>query len=201
ITKDGHIVTNHHVIQNANEIVIESIKDGVVRNFKCEVIKSDATSDLSILKIIDREFIGINDIPFNFKNNISDVGTKVYSFGYPMALSIMGKEMKVTDGIISSKSGFNGNITTYQITAPIQPGNSGGPLFDDNGNLIGITSSGINKSFTDNVGYAIKSIYIQNLIDVLPQKIILPNNSGLQSLSLVEQIKKITPYVVMVKVR
>ena len=52
----------------------------------------------------------------------------------------MGKEIKVTEGIISSKSGYNGDITTYQITAPIQAGNSGGPLFDDKGNFIGINS-------------------------------------------------------------
>ena len=54
-----------------------------------------------------------------------------------MALSAMGKEIKVTDGIINSKSGFQGDITTYQISAPIQGGNSGGPLFDDKGNFIG----------------------------------------------------------------
>ena len=52
-----------------------------------------------------------------------------------MALSVMGKEIKITDGIISSKSGYDGDITTYQISAPIQGGNSGGPLFDDNGNF------------------------------------------------------------------
>ncbi len=56
----------------------------------------------------------------------SNVGTKVCTYGYPMALSLMGKEIKVNDGIISSKSGFDADITTYQITAPIQGGNSGG---------------------------------------------------------------------------
>jgi serine protease Do len=118
-----------------------------------------------------------------------------------MALSVMGKEIKITDGIISSKSGYDGNITTYQITAPIQGGNSGGPLFDDKGNFIGINSSGLKKDFADNVGYTIKSSYVLNLIDVLPKSIDLPSSTKLQSLPLTEQIKEISKYVVLVKVK
>ena len=146
-------------------------------------------------------FDGLDDLPYNFKSRSSDVGTKVYAFGYPMALSIMGKEIKVTDGIISSKTGFDGNITTYQITAPIQGGNSGGPLFDDKGNFIGINSSGLRADVADNVGYTIKSSYVMNLIDVLPKSIELPSNTKLQSLPLTEQIKEISKYVVLVKVK
>ena len=111
----------------------------------------------------------------------------------------MGKEIKVTDGIISSKTGFDGNITTYQISAAIQGGNSGGPLFDDKGNLVGINSSGIKK--TDNVGYSIKTNYVLNLIDVLPKAIDLPSNTKLHSLPLTEQITEISKYVVLVKVK
>jgi S1-C subfamily serine protease len=146
-------------------------------------------------------FDGIKELPYNFKTSISDVGTKVYAFGYPMALSIMGKEIKVTDGIISSKTGFDGNITTYQITAPIQGGNSGGPLFDEKGNLIGINSSAIRKNIADNVAYSIKTSYIINLVDVLPKPIELPSNTKLSSLPLTEQIKEISKYVVLIKVK
>jgi S1-C subfamily serine protease len=118
-----------------------------------------------------------------------------------MALTLMGKEIKVTDGIISSKTGVDGDITTYQITAPIQPGNSGGPLFDDKGNMIGINSSGIRKDVADNVGYSIKSNYVLNLIDVLPKSINLPTNSRLSNLPLTEQIKEISKCVVLIKVK
>ena len=118
-----------------------------------------------------------------------------------MALSIMGKEIKVTDGIISSKSRFDGDITTYQITAPIQGGNSGGPLFDEKGNLIGINSSGIRKDIADNVGYTIKTNYILNLLDVLPKNIELPSSTDLESLPLTEQIKVLSKYVVLIKVK
>ena len=118
-----------------------------------------------------------------------------------MALSAMGKEIKVTDGIINAKSGFDGDITTYQISAPIQKGNSGGPLFDDKGNFIGINSAGIRKDVADNVAYSIKSNYILNLIDVLPKSIDLPSSTKLESLPLTEQIKEISKYVVLIKIK
>ena len=201
ISKSGYIVTNHHVIEGTDDIEVEFIVDGEVRKFNAEIVQSDKVNDLAIIKIFDMNFDGLDNLPYNFKTRSSDVGTKVYAYGYPMALSLMGKEVKITDGIISSKSGFDGDITTYQITAPIQGGNSGGPLFDDKGNFLGINSSGLSKEISDNVGYTIKSSYVLNLIDVLPKSIDLPSSTKLQSLPLTEQIKEISKYVVLVKVK
>ena len=200
-SKSGHIVTNNHVIENANQIEVEFILNGEVEKFNAEIVQKDKVNDLAILKIVDINFNSFEDISYNFKTRSSDVGTKVYAFGYPMALTAMGKEIKVTDGIISSKTGFDGNITTYQISAPIQKGNSGGPLFDDSGNFIGINTSGIRKDIADNVGYTIKSNYVLNLIDVLPGKIDLPSSSKLESLSFIEQVKEISKFVVLVKIK
>ena len=201
ISKSGHIITNYHVIEDTDDIEVEFILDDEVQKFNAEIVQVDKTNDLAIIKIVDVNFDGVANLPYNFKTRSSDVGTKVYAFGYPMALSIMGKEIKVTDGIISSKTGYDGNITTYQISAPIQGGNSGGPLFDDKGNFIGINSSGINKKLADNVGYSIKTSYVLNLIDILPKSIDLPSNKKLANLPLTEQIKEISKYVVLVKVK
>ena len=201
ISKSGYIITNHHVIDDADDIEVEFILDDEVQKFNAEIVQSDKVNDLAIIKIVDVNFDGVKELPYNFKTRSSDVGTKIYAFGYPMALSIMGKEIKVTDGIISSKTGFDGDITTYQISAAIQGGNSGGPLFDDKGNFIGINSSGIKKQLADNVGYSIKTSYVLNLIDILPKTIDLPSNIKLQSLPLTEQIKEISKYVVLVKVK
>ncbi len=201
ISKSGYIITNHHVIEDADDIEVEFILNDEVQKFNAEIVQVDKVNDLAIIKIVDMNFDGVDELPYNFKTRSSDVGTKVYAYGYPMALSIMGKEIKITDGIISSKSGYDGDITTYQITAPIQGGNSGGPLFDDKGNLLGINSSGINKEIADNVGYTIKSNYVLNLIDVLPKNIELPSSTKLESLPLTEQIKEISKYVVLVKVK
>tara|TARA_Y100000385_G_C13045692_1_gene617379 strand:+ start:160 stop:1662 length:1503 start_codon:yes stop_codon:yes gene_type:complete len=201
ISKNGYIITNNHVIEDANDIEVELLVDSEVQKYNAEIVQVDKTNDLAILKILDVNFDGLNQLSYNFKSRSSDVGTKVYAFGYPMALTIMGKEIKVTDGIISSKTGFDGDITTYQITAPIQAGNSGGPLFDDKGNLIGINSSGLRKDVADNVGYSIKTSYVLNLIDILPKSIDLPSSTKLSSLPLTEQIKEISKYVVLIKVK
>ena len=201
ISKSGHIITNHHVIEDAEDIEVEFMLDNELQKFNAEVVQVDKTNDLAVLKIFDMNFDGVSEPPYNFKFRGSDVGTKVYAFGYPMALSVMGKEIKVTDGMISSKTGFDGNITTYQITAPIQGGNSGGPLFDEQANLIGINSSGIRKDIADNVAYSIKTSYVSNLLDVLPKSIELPSSTRLKSLPLTEQIKEISKYVVLVKVK
>ena len=83
----------------------------------------------NLLKIKDNRFNNLQPIPYSFGSGTKDVGTSVFAMGYPK-LSYLGEELKVTDGIISSKTGYQGDITTYQISAPIQPGNSGGPLFD-----------------------------------------------------------------------
>jgi S1-C subfamily serine protease len=201
ISKSGYIITNHHVIEDAEDIEVEFLLNDKIQKFNAEVVQIDKVNDLAVLKIFDMNFDGMNEPPYNFKLRGSDVGTKVYAFGYPMALSIMGKEIKVTDGMISSKTGFDGNITTYQITAPIQGGNSGGPLFDEQANLIGINSSGIRKDIADNVAYSIKTSYVSNLLDVLPKSIELPSSTRLKSLSLIEQIKEISKYVVLIKVK
>ena len=201
ISKSGYIVTNHHVIEDANDIEVEFILNDKAQKFNAEVVQSDKVNDLAIIKIFDINFDGLNNLPYNFKTRSSEVGTKVYAYGYPLALSLMGKEIKITDGIISAKSGFDDDITTYTITAPIQGGNSGGPLFDDKGNFLGINSSGISKEVADNVGYTIKSSYVLNLIDVLPKSIDLPSNTKLESLTLSEQIKEISKYVVLIKVK
>ncbi len=202
ISKQGHIVTNHHVINGVNSIEVEIKNDDGLKKYNAVVVNSDEETDLAILKIEDEDFKEFSETPaYNFKSGIADSGEKIYAYGYPMALSTMGKEVKVTDGIISSKTGIDGDVKTYQISAPIQPGNSGGPLFDDKGNLLGINSSGLSKEFVDNVGYSIKTNYLLNLIDALPEKIELPYSYTIRWLSNQNQIKRLSKYTVLIKVK
>lgn len=200
---NGYIATNYHVVEDANNIEIEFIRNGIRKTYAAKVIQSDRQNDLSIIKINSDEFKPFLKLPYNFKTNISDVGSNIFALGYPMALSLMGTEIKFTDGKISSKTGIQGDITTYQISVPIQPGNSGGPLFDFEGNLIGITSSGVNRelNITENVNYAIKSSYLKNLIDVLDKKLQLPNDKLIVNKTLTEKIKILSDYVVLIKIK
>lgn len=201
ISTNGYIVTNNHVIEKANFIEVEVKFREEIKHYNAKVTKVDVTNDLAIIQIDDPKFVPFKSIPYNFKTRSAEIGTEVYALGYPMALSLMGKDIKFTDGRISSKTGFQGDITTYQTTTPIQPGNSGGPLFDHNGNLLGVNSSGIRKDIADNVSYTIKTNYLLNLIDVLPKSIPLPNSTWIGSKPLTEQIKVLSQYVVLIKIK
>ena len=186
--KGGYIVTNFHCVDGAESIVVRGSN-----NFNAEVVAVDKVNDLAIIKINDSAFRGFGEIPYSITRKQCELGESVWTLGYPM-MEIMGEDVKFTDGRISSKTGFQGELQTYQITVPIQPGNSGGALFNQYGNVVGVTSSGLNKAIADNVNYAIKTIYLLNLIESKLSTDILPtgNTSGL---SLTDKIKKIRSYV------
>ena len=149
-----------------------------------------------ILKVSDSETYSLGVIPFNLATSGNDVGTSVFVLGFPLRAT-MGDEVKLTNGIISSKSGFQGDITSYQISAPVQPGNSGGPLLNQNGELIGIINA--KHVGAENVSYAIKCNYLNNLIEQLPIEIILKSQS-LNNKILSEQVKIVKNFIYIVEV-
>ena len=188
------IATNNHVVQEAKRIEVVIQTPQKVSSYDAKVLCVDKVNDLALVTIEDTSFQKLDSLPYNIQYRSSDVGSSVFTMGYPMAQA-MGTEIKITDGLISSKTGYEGSITMYQISAPIQPGNSGGPMFDKNGRLVGITSAGIPGA--DNVGYAIKSSYLHQLIDAAPiqiQDITKEPNKQ----EFVEMIKTLSPYVVMI---
>jgi S1-C subfamily serine protease len=199
----GYIATNYHVVDNASEIQVEFYRNGIKQIYQAKVLKADKQNDIAIIKINSDDFIPFDTLPYFFKIDLADVGSSVFTLGFPMALSLMGEDIKFTDGKISSKTGFLGAVNSYQISAPIQPGNSGGPLFDFDGNLIGITSSTVNRKLdlTENVNYAIKSSCLINLVDVLDVKLQLPNNPSIATKSLTDKIKILSDFVVLIKVK
>ena len=200
IDKTGYVVTNYHVIEDKNSFQVGVSRNGKITSHTAEIISSDKQNDLAILKITDVSFQPLKALNYNFNTSTKDVGSEVFALGYPMT-NLMGEEIKFTDGKISAKSGFQGDITNYQITVPIQPGNSGGPLFDTEGNLVGITAAKLLSNLADNVNYAIKTSYLKLLIDATSENMELPNNTILASKPLTEQIKILSEYVVLVKVK
>lgn len=198
ISTNGLIVTNHHVIENAKVINVEVTQVGLRKTFDAEVVLSDQRNDLAVLQIKDESFTKFDDIPFTFKNDVSDMGTNVFTLGYPL-ISTMGEAIKLTDGLISSKMGFQGDISSYQLSVPIHPGNSGGPLFDYDGNLIGVVNA--KHLGAENATYAIKSNYLVNLMELLPNPPVLPKNNTLKNSSLSEQVKTIENFVFLIKIK
>lgn len=193
----NYIVTNNHVIQDAQNgnIKITGVNNDFSRNYKVQVEVTDKQNDLAILKITDSSFMPSGRIPYTFKFSSANVGEDCFVLGYPL-ISSMGKDIKLTTGIISSKTGYEDNIAQYQISAPIQPGNSGGPLFDKNGCIIGVVQAKHRQA--ENAGYAIKSSYIRNLVDMLPLSISFPQTNLLNGKTLPNQVELAQKFVCLI---
>ena len=190
VNNQGIIATNYHVIEGAKEIYVESNK----KDYKCSIVAIDKINDLAILKI---QNFNTNPIKYTISSITSETGSSIFALGFPYALSLLGNEIKLTDGLISSTSGYQNDVTTYQISVPVQPGNSGGPLFDENGNVIGIVSS----KFTlgDNVSYAIKSNYLLKLLT--KNNIIINKKNSISNLKLTEKVKELSKTTLLIKIK
>lgn len=159
---DSYIATNYHVTTGAKSIRIKGVKGDFNKSYKAAVVASDKKNDIAILKIVDKDFDSFGKIPYRIGKTIVDAGENIFVLGYPK-IDTMGEEIKVTEGIISSSTGFQGNNSMYQISAAVQPGNSGGPLFDDTGTIIGIVCA--KHADAENANYAVKISALFSLIN------------------------------------
>lgn len=192
----GYLLTNYHVVKDASSISIYGVNGNFAEGLKATVVGSDKSNDLSLLKISENESAKSDVVPYGFKSTIADVGEDVYVLGYPLTAT-MGEEVKLTNGIISAKTGFDGAVSQYQISAPIQPGNSGGPLIDYDGNVIGVVCA--KHMGTENVSYAIKTSQVKNLIESVSDLKIINSNNTLRGKSLKEQVKEVSKHVYIIK--
>ena len=107
--KNGYIVTNYHVIENAKTISIQGVSGDFAKQYNATIVATDKYNDLALLQIIDKTFKGFGTIPYNVKTTVSEVGEDIFVLGYPLT-STMGDEIKLTTGVISF---FVSNISTY----------------------------------------------------------------------------------------
>jgi S1-C subfamily serine protease len=194
LSSNGYVVTNYHVVQGADSVYVQN-SDGEA--FKAKMIYIDPAYDLAVLQIIDPAFKDLDVLPYSFKKSASDVGEDVFTIGFPRDDQVYGK------GYVSAKNGYAGDTVAYQVSIPVNPGNSGGPLLDNRGNVIGIING--KQTMVDGAAFAIKSTYILKSIDAIPQdsldeKLTLSKRNNLSGLSRKEQFKKLEPFIYMVKV-
>lgn len=189
----GYLVTNSHVISRMKNIYIENKKGNY---YKVEAVYTDNVVDLAILKITDTSFKAITNLPYSIKKGNSDLGEQFFTLGFPRNEIVYG------EGYLSAKSGNDGDSSAYQLTVSANPGNSGGPVINRNGEVIGIITAKDNKA--DGVVYAARSINIFNLLEKLKkmdnqyQSVKTPVNSDLKRLDRVQQVKKMEEFVFMV---
>ena len=192
---NSYLVTNYHVVEDARTIMVKGIDGDINKGYTAEVIATDRFNDIAVLRITDYRFNGFGALPYSVTTRMADVGEDVFVLGYPLTQAL-GNEIKLTNGIISSRTGYQGDVATYQMSAPVQPGNSGGPVFDCSGNLIGVVQA--KHGLAENAGYAIKASYVRNLIDMLPTTITLPQMNNLLGKTLPQQVELASKYVVLI---
>ncbi|HRI21327.1 MAG TPA: serine protease [Panacibacter sp.] len=189
----GYLITNAHVLKGSGAVVVNNKGN----EFNARIINIDQSRDLAILKIEDEEFIPFNSLPYSIKKGGVELGEELYTLGYPR------DEIVYNMGYLSAGSGFEGDTASYQISLNANPGNSGGPVFNKNGEVVGILSK--KQIQAEGVVFAIKSKGIYKLVDELKesdtsvQKIKLPAGSSLKGMARTEQIKEVEDCVFLVK--
>lgn len=188
----GFIITNAHVVNRLKTIYVENNKG---EYFTAQTIFVDKNTDLAILKINDTAFKTVNNLPYSINRTNSNLGEQIFTMGYPRNEIVYG------EGYVSAKSGNDGDSTAYQVSVSVNPGNSGGPVLNKRGEIIGIITS--KNSTADGVVFAAKSKNIYKLLDALKENgdtvnIKLPNNTGLKGLNRELQVKKMEDFVFMV---
>jgi S1-C subfamily serine protease len=162
VNNDGTIVTCAHVVAGANKLAVNI--NGT--RYDAQLISANESTDLAIIKIdyASNRYFALSEL------EREDVGNKVSVLGYPLA-HVLGTEVRLTDGLISAKTGINSNPTYFQMSVPIQPGNSGGPIFNERFQVVGVASSKLSDmamlqqtgTLPQNVNFGVKSEYVKLL--------------------------------------
>lgn len=194
LTPKGLLLTNAHVINKARNVVVQNSGG---KDLAVEVVYVDNLRDLAILKIVDSAFEAPASLPYGIRRTSGELAEAVYTLGYPRNEIVYG------EGYLSAQTGFNGDTLSYQIAIAANPGNSGGPILNRNGEVVGMLSA--KQTSAEGVVFATQSKYIYQALDSLKEdtafaKAKLPASSSLKGLDRIQQVKKIADYVYMVKV-
>ena len=194
ISNDGYVLTNSHVIEGSTSISI--ILNG--KSVSATLVDHDPSNDIALLKV-DKSVKGL---PIELKKKTKQ-GTEIAVLGYPN-IGLQGNEQKATFGYINANSGIQGDTRYFQISSPIQPGNSGSPMVNEQGIVIGIASASLNQTaaiettgtLAQNVNYAVKIAYALPMLISHSVEYIEP--TGLKPLEKTKLIESISNSVVLV---
>jgi len=193
IDPKGYIITNAHVLKGTSAIVVDSKG----KEFNAAILRIDLKKDLAILKIEDEEFKTLKSLPYSIQKQNADLGDEIFTLGYPRNDIVYGV------GYLSSKTGYNGDSLSYQIQISANPGNSGGPVLNNDGEVIGVLST--RQAQADGVSFAVKSKNIYEFVNELKEsdtsigKLKLPTHSTIRGIQRKQQIIKVADCVFNVK--
>jgi len=191
---EGYVLTNYHVVRGADSVKLRNQRG---QSFRADIVFTDAGKDLAVLRINDTTFTTLKDVPYAFRKSNADLGEDVYTIGFPRDEAVYGQ------GYLSSATGYSGDTLAYQISIPVNPGNSGGPVLDRDGNVIGMISG--KQKGIDGAAFAIKTKALLETLSNIPADspsgAIVPNQrNSLSNLPRTEQIKRLQDYIYLVKV-
>ncbi|MEO7310264.1 MAG: serine protease [Chitinophagaceae bacterium] len=193
IDSKGYLITNSHVVKNAATlVVVNNGKEYYARN-----VYNDPINDIAILKIEDKDFEALQSLPYSIRKTKADLGEEIFTLGYPRNQIVYGK------GYLSSQSGFNDDTLSVQISVDANPGNSGGPVLDKNGDILGILNS--REANSNGVVFANKASNIAGALmklkegDTTYRNVKLPVINTLKGKERTQQIKQLQDCVFMVK--
>jgi S1-C subfamily serine protease len=166
ITDDGYLITNSHLVKDAAEVRL-LVSKGLI---DAKVVQADSANDLALLKAEG----GFSSLPITSSRTV-ELGGMVATVGFPN-IGLQGFAPKFARGELASLSGAGDDVRYFQISVPVQPGNSGGPLVDEHGNVVGVVSAKLNAraalalsgSLPENVNYAVKSSFLLSFLESVP---------------------------------
>jgi serine protease Do len=187
----GYLVTNAHVVKGATRIEVQNSQG----EYKARLLYINDTTDLAVLKIEDSTFKSLA-LPYGISKTGMELGEEIFTLGYPRNEIVYGK------GYMSAKTGYDGDTLSYQITVPANPGNSGTPVLNKDGDVVGI----IRSSQHDAQGFvfAVRSKSIFQAVDMMRadstlSHLRIPLTSSIKGLDRERQIQKIQDCIFVVK--
>lgn len=167
ITEDGYLITNEHVVKEAAQVRLVT-SAGIIA---AKVVKVDAANDLALLKAEGR-FAALPVVA----SRAVRLGSTVATVGFPN-VGLQGFAPKLARGEIAALSGVQDDARYFQISVPVQPGNSGGALVDERGNVVGVVSAKLSAraalaasgALPENVNYAVKSSFLLSFLESVPE--------------------------------
>ncbi len=199
IDAKGYLITNAHVVKGATRIEVQNS----LGEYDARIIQLDPTADLAVLKIDDTSYHAFNGLPYGISKTDCELGENLFTLGYPRPEIVYGQ------GYLSAVTGFQGDTTAFQLTIAANPGNSGTPVLNNDGEVIGIVTSSQQNAQgmvfavrSSNIFRAVDSIKADSSLQKIDSNLVhlrVPVSSSLRGMDRTHQIKRIEDYIFIVK--